>query len=253
MFKISKVSVLPTQAGNGLKIKDFEIGCARIVGIESDGEEFDKTVEDAGLTLGFTMPHIDGTKPEPEEKPVLFFEDSIENAKNYVLVKIDSNNEVSVINSAQDICDMFDLPEEDVKTLNLYMGALASDRQLKLNVVKDTDGEDVMFFTNLIDVEIMREYHDGELEIATAKYLNIMGSPDYRAEYFSDNFIKMFLISIITACQDRYNKVHRDDVLREVASILSSITYWHDGQLYKPSILDMENYINDIKGTIRVE
>ena len=39
MFKITKVDIIPTQAGNGLKIKDFEIGCARITEVDFGNDE----------------------------------------------------------------------------------------------------------------------------------------------------------------------------------------------------------------------
>ena len=248
MFKITKVDIIPTQAGNGLKIKDFEIGCARIVEVDfGNNENFIDNLEKTGLSAGCTVHHDEETGTK------LFFDNDLSNAKNYVLVKIDKDNNVSTINSAKDICEIFDLPESDVEMLNMYIGALANDRQLIMDFAKDDDDASIMFFTNIVDAEITQDYINGELEDATNKYMKIMDSADYRAEYISDNFIKMFLIAIITSSQDRYNRVHRDETLQKVADMLMDIKYWNDGQLCSPSILDIENYINDIKGVIRVK
>ena len=248
MFKITKVDIIPTQAGNGLKIKDFEIGCARIVEVDFGNDaEFIDNLERTGLSVGCTMHRNESNGTD------LFFDKDLSNAKNYVLVKIDAEGQVSTINSAKDICDIFDLPDTDADMLNMYIGALAGDRQLVMGNAKDDDDTSIMFFTNRVDREITTDYIEGELKSATDKYMQIMGSADYRAEYFSDNFIKMFLIAIITSSQDRYNKVHRDETLKKVAEMLMDIKYWNDGQLCNPSILDIENYINDIKSVIRVK
>ena len=248
MFKITKVDIIPTQAGNGLKIKDFEIGCARITEVDfGNDEDFIDNLEKTGLSIGATLHHdeTDGTK--------LLFDKDLSNAKNYVLVTIDTDGQVYTINTAMDICHIFGLPESDAEMLDMYIGALANDRQLVMGSAKDDDETSIMFFTNKVDAEITQDYINGELEDATGKYMNIMNSADYRAEYISDNFIKMFLIAIITSSQDRYNKVHRDETLQKVADMLMGIKYWNDGQLCNPSILDIENYINDIKSVIRVK
>lgn len=253
MFKITKVDIIPTQAGRGLRIRDFEIGCARIV--EADfGNEYNDTNDDfveilekTGLSVGCSAYN------DEEDGDKLLFDKDLSNAKNYVLVKIDNDGQVYTINTAMDICHIFDLPESDADMLDKYIGALANDRQLVMGSAKDDNENPIMFFTNKVDAEITKDYINGELEDATKKYFGIMSSADYRAEYISDNFIKMFLIAIITSSQDRYNKVHRDETLREIANMLMSIDYWHDGQLCNPSILDIENYINDIKSVIRVK
>ena len=251
MFKITNVAIIPTQAGNGLRINDFEIGCARITGVDTEeGVTIDDLVEKEGFSVGFSLKNpLEGSE---DTKPTLFFDDDFTNAKNYVLVAI-ANDQVTSIDSPKDICDIFGLDEEDAEMLEKYIGALAADRQLVLHKVKGLDDEDIMFFTNVVEGDIVECYKNGDTEGATDHFMRIMNSPDYAAEYTSDNFIKMFLIALIQSCQDRYNKVHRDEILRQAADIISKITYWNDGQLCKPSLLDIENYINDIKGVIRVE
>ena len=254
MFKITNVAHIPNQAGDGIKINDFMIGCARIVGVDTEKEEttFDDLIEKAGFSVGFDLKN----PPEgSDEKPMLFFDKDLANSKNYVLVIIAGEGEekqVTTIDSAKDICDIFGLGDEDAEMLDNYIGALATDRQLVLHKTKDFDGNDVMFFTNVVENDITECYKAGDTEGATAHFMKIMGSADYASEYMSDNFIKMFLIALIRACQDRYNNVHRNDALREAAKIISGISYWDDGQLHRPSVLDIDNYINDIKGIITV-
>lgn len=239
MFTIKGVDIIPTQAGRGLKIKDFEIGCARIVSINTDTPiEDDKT-----LSLGMTY---------SQDKGLFFDTKNIGSGKNYVLIKIEGDN-VSTITSPKDICDIFELDEKDADTLGQYIGALANDRQLVLTIGKDLEGEDIMYFTNAFDKELSDDFRNGDIEKANEKYLSMMKSAEYRAEYTSDNFIKMFLIAIIQSSQDRYNKVNRNDKLLKVAELLTDIKYWNDGQLLNPSILDIENYINDIKSAIKVK
>ena len=62
----------------------------------------------------------------------------------------------------------------------------------------------------------------------------------------------MFLVALLNAGQDRYNKVHRDDVLYEVADKLKSISYFEDGVLLNPSVADIEDFCNKIKSVIRL-
>lgn len=241
MFNINSVEIIPSQLGSGLKIKDFEVGCARIVDVELDNN----TPEENGLSLGYMLIENEGDN-------VLYFEEDIKNANNYVLVKIENGTTTTLTNS-KDICDIFELPETDAEILAQYIGALATDRQLVMKQTKDLNGDDLMFFTNSFDNELTQDYINGDIDAATSKYLSFMSSADYRAEHSSHNFIKMFLIAIITACQDRYNKVYRGDALEQAANILRNIKFWNDGQLCNPSILDIENYINDIKSIIRVQ
>lgn len=252
MFKITRVNILPSKAGNGLKIRDFEIGCAKIVEVEEVKEEgsekepmtFDELLESTGFSVGYTV------SMDAEEGPKVLFDSDFEDAKNYVLVMITKDG-VSIITSTKEICDIFGLSDDDVEMLTKYIGALANDRQLSMQYLESEQGP-IMFFRNKVDVDITRNYLDGELDDAVQGALSIMRTSDFMTEYVSDSFIKLFLIALIKACQDRYNKVNRDDMLRQIAAYLEGITYWDDGQLYHSSILDIENYINDIKGVIRI-
>lgn len=247
MFNISNVLIIPSQAGNGLKIKDFEIGCAIIDKIEFPEGTIQDVVKGDNLVPAMTL-----VAGEDGNHSLSLDYDKLSMANNFVLVKIDSEKNVTAIKSADEICDIFGLGLQDAEMLNGYIGALANDRQLVYNVGTDMDGDDFMFFTNLADAEIMEHLKNGDDVEAANLFNSILSNKDYMAEYSSRNFIKMFLIALIKACQDRFNKVNRDDVLRQVAGILGDIQYWDDGQLLKPSVLDIENYLTDIKSAIRI-
>jgi hypothetical protein len=240
------VDILPSKAGKGLKVKNFEIGCARIIGVDvPEGEEVETLFNGPNglLSYGFI---------ETEEGIITTNDLSSRIANNYVLVKIE-DNAVSTINSAKEICEIFELSDNDADTLDQYITALATDRQLVLNRDEDLAGNPLMYFTNTVDNEISEVWASGDVSKAREMYDSINASPDFRAEYKNNSFIKMFLMALISACQDRYNKVNRDERITRAAAVLGSIRYWNDGQLYKPTVRDIENYLDSVKDSILVE
>lgn len=243
MFKIKELTVLPSSAGNGIPINDITIGCAKIVDVNLDeGVTLEECMKDGILSAGMEL--VSSTEGGQELK---FVTDSLENAYNYVLVTIDKAGVCDVINGAEDIVKIFNLHEEDAEMLGKYIGALAEDRGLVMNIVDGT-----MVFTNSFHMELTYDYFDDDIKSATAKYVNSMLKAEFRAEITSHNFIKMFLIALITAAQDRYNKVNREETLYKVAEELVNIKYWKDGKLLNPSIADVEEFFEKIKSIIRV-
>lgn len=252
MVNITRVDIIPGLSGDGIKVMDFEVGCAKVTEMEVDGTSTDtlthELMEEHGFVCGW------GVNDPSEEEPIKF-SDSILTGNNYVLVLItkndEGNKEVTVIANADDLCGIFGLSQEDADMLNNYIGALATDRQLLMNKTSEEDG--VMFFTNMVDAEFTKDYLSDDKETMAARLNNLRSSSSYMSEYMSHNFIKTFLLTLVNACQDRYNKVHRDDTLRAIATAMGEITYWNDGQLCKPTVLDIENFINDIKGVITIQ
>lgn len=249
MFKIKTVSVIPSQIGNGLKIGDTIIGCAKITNVDfgtnEDGSDniFIDAMEENGLVVGINNIN--------ENHNVLFNNETLENSKNFVLVS-EKNGEVSVITDTKMITDIFGLPDEDAEMLSKYIGVLAESKQLIMKTAEDLDGNEFMFFVNSLDDEISSDFYEGEIETASNKYVSMLSHSQYYADYNSDNFIKMFLIGLINAGQDRYNKVHREDILVEVAEKLKSIKYFDNGELCTPSIADVEEFCDKIKSIIRL-
>lgn len=243
MFNITKVDIIPSQMGNGLKIKDFEIGCAKIVEIQT---EEGKTIEDVifndGLVAPISMVDTDA---------IYFDTKSLMGSKNYVLVTI-KDGAVSTITNVKEVVELFELDSDDADMLQQYIGALALDRNLVCSLTNDLDGEDMMFFTNAFDKELTNDFINGDLDAAKVKYSNMLTSPDFRTEHTTDNFIKMFLYALITACQDRYNKTNREAAIRKAADLISSIKFWEDGQLLSPSLTDIDDYLANVKSAIRI-
>lgn len=266
-FTVTGVSTLPTRVGDGLKVGDVELGCARIASVEM---EEGKTLLDyarEGMCLGYRLDKVtpesnDPTAEAPAPRNVLrLLGDDLGAANNYVLVIVDpKDNSTSVVLNTLDITNLYGLPEEDAENMNKYIEALAHQRNLSLVRYTDgTTGEEAFFFTNQFDREINEDILagddpeiEGDAEIAAAKYLQLMNSPQFRSELETHNFIKLFVVDLVHAGENRYNKLHRDDVIDEIAAKMCEITYWCDGVLCVPSIADIEDYMNHIKGGIRV-
>ncbi|MCM1219759.1 MAG: hypothetical protein NC548_35200 [Lachnospiraceae bacterium] len=266
-FTVTGVTTLPTRAGNGLKVGDVELGCARIANVELEEGVTLLDCAREGLCLGYHPDKVpvEPVNPEadtPQPRTILALEtENLDRANNYVLVIVDpKTNSTSVVLNTLDITNLYELPEEDAKTMNEYIEALANQRNLTL--IRYTDGstgEESFFFTNQFDRELNEDILasddpeiEGDAEIAAAKYLQLMNSPQFRSELETHNFIKMFVVDLVHAGENRYNKLHRDDVIEELAAKLCQITYWCDGVLCVPSIADIEDYMNHIKGDIRV-
>lgn len=266
-FTVTGVTTLPTRMGNGLKVGGVELGCARIASVEM---EEGKTLLDyakEGMCLGYRLDKVAQTSEDPAaETPaprnvLSLLADSLDAANNYVLVIVDpENNSTSVVLNTLDITSLYGLPEEDAENMNKYIEALAHQRNLSL--VRYTDGatnEEAFFFTNQFDREVNENILasddpdiEGNAEIAAAKYLQLMNSPQFRSELETHNFIKLFVVDLVHAGENRYNKLHRDDTIDGIAAKLCQITYWCDGVLCSPSIADIENYMDIIKSGIRV-
>ena len=244
-FTIKEVEVLTSQTGNGIKIGDKFIGCAMITNIEGDVRqpEFSKEVSVV-------------QNPETRETTVSVDGDDIASGRNYVLVAVDGEadySEVSIISTALDFTRIFGLPDEDAKTFDNYLPLLAEQRALKEVKYYDPEREEeCFFFVNKYDSEIMEAFLRGDDKFVIESYVNTMRNPQFKAELSTHNFIKMMVISLVEAGENRYNKCHRDDVLIDVAKQLSEITYWENGVLNTPSVLDIDKFVTNIKSQIRV-
>ena len=242
MFNIKEVTVLPSKTGNGLQINDLIIGCAQIVDVEvEENATLEGCMKEGLLSAGMIL-----RETEDGNQELQFVTDSLKNSFNYVLVSI-KDSECSIINNASEFGEIFGLPEDDIEMLGQYIGALAEDRNLVMNIVNDT-----MVFTNNFHMALTYDHFHGNDKDATVKFIRAYERPEFRAEISSHNFIKMFLIALITAAQDRYNKVNREETLYKVAKELTNIKYWDDGKLLNPSIADVEEFLDKIKSIIRV-
>lgn len=265
-FTVTGVATLPTRAGNGLKVGDVELGCARIASIEM---EEGKTLMDyvrEGMCLGYKLKKVDAEVTDPAaEAPApitaLDLVEEIEKASNYVLVIVDpKDNTTSVVLNTLDITNLYGLPEEDAATMNEYIEALAHQRNLEMVRYTDgTTGEEAFFFTNKFDREVNEDVLadgdpeiEGDAQVAASKYIQLMNSANFRAELESHNFIKMLVLDLVKAGEDRYNKLHRDEAINDIIARLCGITYWCDGVLRVPSIADIDNYMDIIKNGIRI-
>lgn len=269
-FTVTGVSTLPTRLGDGLKVGDVELGCARIANIEMEEGRTLRDYAKEGMCLGYqldkkvpvcTNPDADSAERPAPINVLNLLTDSLDTANNYVLVIVDpKDNSTSVVLNTLDITNLYGLPEEDAENMNKYIEALAHQRNLSL--VRYTDGatgEEAFFFTNQFDREINEDILasddpeiEGDAEIAATKYIQLMNSPQFRSELETHNFIKLFVVDLVHAGENRYNKLHRDDVIEGIAATLCGVTYWCDGVLCNPSIADIENYMDIIKGNIRV-
>jgi hypothetical protein len=250
-MKIEEIAILSSQTGDGLRIGNKTIGCAKITKLKlEDGKTLTDYAKE-GLNLDYLlMQQDDGT-------PRVVFTDDLRDGNNYVLfIRDEESGATSVVLSTLDITNLFELPKEDADQMDKYLSALANQRQL--NMIRYTElgtEKDAIFFTNQFDREINEmlldtETSDGEV---LQTYNSMITNPEFRTELTTDNFIKIFLMSVVRSGQDRYNKLYRDDVLKEIAEKLSNITYWSDGTLYNPSVKDINNMLTDITGCIRIK
>lgn len=264
---VTGVATLPTRMGNGLKVGNVEIGCARIVNVEL---EEGKTLLDCakeGMCLGYTLEKVTPASNDPTAdtpapvNELRLNEDDLGSANNYVLVIVDpATNETSVVLNTTDITNLYGLPEEDARTMNEYIDALAHQRNLTM--VRYTDGatgEEAFFFTNQFDREVNEDVLadgdpeiEGDAKIAAGKYIQLLNTPQYRSELETHNFIKLFVVDLVRAGEDRYNKLHRDTAIDNIIAEICGITYWCDGTLCRPSIADVDNYMDIIKNGIRI-
>lgn len=253
MFNIKTVDVLTTaHTGKGLKIGNTVIGCARIVDIELPaGVTLKQIAEADGITLGYDLSNPSSIVPN-QRPNVEFNTKDLSNASNYVLVTIGEDNTTTVITHCKQITDLFDLPEEDGDALMKYVGDLASSRNLDMVMTEDLDNNPFFFFVNQFDESMFELYLKDDQENLFKHYVQLSQSPEFYAELTNHNFIKMLLIGIVKASQDRYNASHRDKVLCDIAKQLRDIRYWNDGNLLAPSIKDIDDFFTEIKNQITI-
>lgn len=252
MFKIESYEVLPSQVGKGLTVGDVVIGCGRITSIElpAKNTNLKQIAEADGLSLGYKPIAPSALTPNAQFS-IEYNTFDLANANNYVLF-ISKDDKIELVKNTSQITEMFDLTGEDAELLDKYIGNLANTRNLSMLKTTDLDGEEFMFFVNKIDETMMDYYFSNNREASIQTYAGMMRSPELMAEIESHNFIKMFLIGLVKACQDRYNTIHRDKVLCKLAKELCEIRYWDDGVLLSPSIKDIEDFMNEMKNQILV-
>lgn len=258
MFKIKEVEPLLSKTGMGIKIGNVTVGCAKITGIEIPTNTTLKQIAQAdGLVFGYKMG--DPSNIVPNQRPSIIFDvNNIDAANNYVLVVISEGEDedtpkIDVVTSASQITTLFNLPEEDVAKMEQYIGELANRGQLSKIDTEDLEGNPFFFFVNKIDEKMMDLYYENNQDALFQNYVGMTQSPEFMAEYGNDNFIKMLMVGIIKASQDRYNFIHRDQKLKEIADSLTKIRYWNDGVLLKPSVKDIEDFMGEIKNQIVVQ
>lgn len=250
MFNIKTVDVLKSKTGKGLKIGNRMIGCARITEIElPEGATLKQVAEADGLTLSYDM--VNPSNIVPNQRPNIDFNTKdLTKADNYVLVIIDEDETTTVVTHCSQITELFDLPEEDGDALMKYIGDLAATRNLAMLTTEDLDDNPFFFFVNIFDQTMFELYLKNDQENLLANYVQLSRSPEFYAELTSHNFIKMFLVGVVKASQDRYNQTHRDKILCDIAKQIRSIRYWDDGKLLAPSMKDCEDYFTEIKNQI---
>jgi hypothetical protein len=252
-MKVDQVAILSSNTGEGLKVGDKTIGCAKITQLTlEDG----KTLQDyakEGLCLGYKPVKIENGEGENPSVEIQLIDD-LKAGANYVIF-IRDGEEVSIVLNTLDFTRLFQLPDEDAAQMDKYLGMLAKQRQLEMLRYEDIEtGEESIFFVNQFDREINELVLDEETDAATAVnvYNNMVANVEFRTELQTDNFIKMFLMTIVQTGQDRYNKLHKTDIVKEVAEKLATVTYWKDGVLYKPSVKDINDLLTDVSDNIRI-
>lgn len=266
-FSVNQVAILSSQTGDGLKIGDKIMGCAIITDIEMEkGTTLEEYVK-KGMIATWKDNRVLHKKDDPdyelkdETKPAIWLdmsalrpEDCTVSAPNYVLfVKDTVTNEVSVILNTLDITQVFGLPDEDAVNMDKHLGGLAMQKGLCLVRYTDlrTDTES-FFFTNQFDREVNDALLLDEVDDAVRSVNAAKDNPDYWSQLVSDNFIKLCLMAVVQTGQARYNKLNKEKAIEQAAEILSNITYWEDGVLYKPSVKDINQYLEDVSGNIRI-
>lgn len=257
MFNIKEVKPLLSKTGMGIKIGNVTVGCAKISSIDlPEDTTLEKVAQADGLVLRYSINESNGDGSE--QKPTVAFDSTnISGANNYVLVLIaDEDTEtprIEVITDASQITTLFNLPDTDSSIMDQYIGELADRGQLTKIDTEDLEGNHFFFFVNKIDEKMMDLYYEDEQEALLQNYIGMTQSPEFMAEYSNDDFIKMLMVGIIKASQDRYNFIHRDQELKNIANMMTAIRYWNDGALLKPSVKDIEDFMVEVKNQIVVQ
>jgi hypothetical protein len=257
-MKVTEIGILSSQTGDGLKVGNKTIGCAKVTKVElAEGATLTDCAKD-GLCLGYS-PEGDYQASEPPTygiRIVLNAED-LTGSSNYVLfIRDNESGATSVVVNTTDITDLFGLPRSDAETLERYLGVLAQQRQLELmtytNMDDDTEG---MFFVNSFDREINELVLDAETDAAEAvqSYVSAQNNAEFMTQLRTDNFIKMFLMTVVQTGQDRFNRLYRDMVIEAAAAKLSSVRYYADGVLTKPSVKDINDMVIEMTKHIKIE
>lgn len=255
-FTIDQISILNSMTGEGIIIGGKTIGCAVITQLTKEKNVSYRDLALEGLCLGYGI-----VKNENDEEIIKLHEDNLEESQNYVLFYRDekkedgSQGDCHTILNTVELVKLFGLSEKDAEMMNNYLGALANQKNLRLETYTDLiSGKPGIFFVNQFDREINDKILLNDPEGAKESYLNMLGNFDFKTEIQTHSFIKTFMMSVTQSCQNRYNAVNRRDVLMEVADKLSKITYWNDvGVLSTPTLKDVEGFFDAIRCFMRVE
>ena len=248
-FTVDQIDILSSKAGDGIIIGDKIIGCAVIKSFVSEEGSSMKSFVEEGLCAKYNFKPKEGSN---EVETELDFSD-IANGNNYVLFtknkETDENNDpnIQIILNTVDITRLFGLPDSDATMMSRYLGALANQKHLILQTYDDLDtGDNGIFFVNQFDREINDLILDDRKTDAFDNYQHIVENHQYYVDLSTHSFIKTFLMTVVQSGQDRYNKLHRLDVLTNVAKELAGITYWEDGILKSPSVMNINDYLKEI-------
>lgn len=250
-FTVKQIAILQAKTGEGLRVDDKVIGCAKITSIDTENgaslEEFAKE----GICLGYEL--------TDDKTSLTLNKEDIAKGVNYVMFIREPGEEgkpgpISTVLNTLDITKAFGLPDADAEMMEKYLGALANQRGLQLVHYTDMEsGTNSMMFVNQFDRELNDMVLAGDTKEATNTYQSMLANPEYRTELQTDNFIRLFVMAVVQAGQDRYNKLHRTDVIEKVAKLIAGIKYWEDGVLHTPSVKDVNDFVEEIKEYIEVK
>ena len=257
-FTIDQIEILSSKAGDGITVGDKIIGCAVIRSIRTENGKLDKFIFGNLVREGLCAKYR-VAEGEDGEFLVLDIEGTdlgnMVNGNNYVLfIKDKTSGEVTTVLNTLDITRLFQLDDEDAVIMAKYLGALANQKSLILQEYTDIDsGQTAMFFVNQLDREIIDLILDDKGIEATNSYKHMLSNQQYMVDMTTHSFIKTFLMSTVKSCQDRYNTVHRLNVIKEIAEKVSGITYWDDGIMKSPSVRDVCDYLKEAERFVRIK
>lgn len=181
--------------------------------------------------------------------------------RNYVLISrayIDNKlSEELTILTIRNIVDLFQLPESDVEDLTRFLPRSLIQKGLELQYCTNTDPDDddsgdYLTFHPRYDTDVLNAYNNGDDATLERLVNHLICDDRFKAELLGDNYIQMYMSVLIQMCEDRFNKLNKDDLLTEIANKLINMKQLRDGELMPVTINDINEAFSLIRGKIGV-
>lgn len=197
-------------------------------------------------------------------------------AKNYVMCFIYNDGTSKLVSNGAALSALCEFTDEDAEILHYWLLGLDGTGSGIPIVVSEVEIDNVktLVFGNLYEyyAEMEKEEADraykaafGDNDVSKdaadefertfqSTYAKLTKAyPDMQRNCDTDMYARSILAKLGAVIQKRYNQIHFDDVIREVAKTISDVRYFNDnGEIVPLSITALENMFSKIKDEIRI-